>query len=42
MRQHFGLGTAEGADAVDVTWPDGTTTTRKGVAAGQVVVISQP
>ncbi len=42
MRQHFGLGTASRADAIEVKWPDGTTTIRKDVAAGQVIVIEQP
>jgi hypothetical protein len=41
MRQHFGLGNATRVDAIDVKWPDGTTTTRKEVAAGQVVTIEQ-
>jgi hypothetical protein len=41
MRQHFGLGAATRADAIEVKWPDGTTTTRKDVAAGQVVTIEQ-
>jgi hypothetical protein len=42
MRQHFGLGAAARVDAVEVKWPDGTTTTRKDVASGQVLVIEQP
>ncbi|MGE5814804.1 MAG: ASPIC/UnbV domain-containing protein, partial [Acidobacteriota bacterium] len=41
MRQHFGLGAASRVDSIDVRWPDGTTTTRKDVAAGQVVTIEQ-
>ena len=42
FRQHFGLGSATRVDAVEVLWPDGTTTTLEGVEAGQVVEISQP
>ncbi|HSL20764.1 MAG TPA: CRTAC1 family protein [Vicinamibacterales bacterium] len=42
MRQHVGLGAATRVDAIEVKWPDGTTTTRKDVPAGQVVVIEQP
>src|SRR5574338_172926 len=41
MRQHFGLGAASRVDAIEVKWPDGTTTVRKDVAAGQVVTIEQ-
>lgn len=41
MRQHFGLGSASRADAIEVKWPDGTTTVKKDVAAGQVVKIEQ-
>ncbi len=42
MRQHFGLGTAKKVDAVEVLWPDGTTTVKKGVDADQLLVIRQP
>jgi hypothetical protein len=42
MRQHFGLGTATRVDAIEVFWPDGTTTVQKDVKAGQVVAIKQP
>ncbi len=38
---HFGLAEATLAD-VEVLWPDGSTTTRQGVAADQQVVIRQP
>ncbi len=41
MRQHFGLGTATKIDQVEVRWPDGTTSTRKDVAADQHLVIRQ-
>jgi hypothetical protein len=41
MRQHFGLGAVSRVDAIDVVWPDGTTSNRKDVAANQVVVIEQ-
>ena len=41
MRQHFGLGPAGKADSVEVLWPDGTTTTRKDVAANQILVLRQ-
>jgi hypothetical protein len=34
---HFGLGEAEVADEVVIRWPDGTTETHEGVAAGSVV-----
>ncbi len=38
---HVGLGDAERADAVDVTWPDGTTETLGPVAAGGALTIVQ-
>ena len=41
MRQHFGLGTAESADSIEVTWPDGTTSRREGVKADQVIEVVQ-
>ncbi len=41
MRQHFGLGSAEAVDAVEVLWPDGTTTVRKNVRANQMLVLDQ-
>jgi hypothetical protein len=34
-RPHFGLGTSETVDEVDVRWPDGTHTVRRNVAARQ-------
>jgi enediyne biosynthesis protein E4 len=41
-RPHFGLGAATRADAIVVTWPDGTETRREGVAADQTITIEQP
>ena len=41
MRQHFGLGSAAKADSVEVLWPDGTTTSRKDVAANQILEVRQ-
>jgi enediyne biosynthesis protein E4 len=40
-RLHFGLGSAAEADAVDVAWPDGTTTTLQNVKAGQILRVKQ-
>jgi hypothetical protein len=34
-RPHFGLGTARKVDLVEVTWPDGTRSIRRDVAAGR-------
>jgi len=41
MRQHFGLGSADVADAIEVRWPDGTTTRQQGVKANQIVTIQR-
>jgi enediyne biosynthesis protein E4 len=41
MRQHFGLGSAETADSVEVRWPDGTTTKQERVKGNQIVTIQQ-
>jgi hypothetical protein len=41
MRQHFGLGAASTVDAIEVRWPDGTTTRQTQVKANQVVTIRQ-
>ena len=41
MRQHFGLGAASIVDAIDVRWPDGTTTRQAQVKPNQVVTIRQ-
>jgi hypothetical protein len=40
-RLHFGLGTAAQVDAIEVTWPDGTTTKMEKVKSNQVVEIAQ-
>ena len=42
MRQHFGLGKALTVDAVEVRWPDGTTTKRENLKANQQIDITQP
>jgi enediyne biosynthesis protein E4 len=42
MRQHFGLGAAAAADAVEVRWPDGSTTRRENVKGDRIVEIAQP
>jgi enediyne biosynthesis protein E4 len=39
-RPHFGLGTAEMVEQVDVEWPDGTRTVRKDVTANQILKIT--
>lgn len=41
LRQHFGLGSATKAESIVVTWPDGSTTTKTGVAADQRIVVSK-
>jgi enediyne biosynthesis protein E4 len=40
-RPHFGLGSLEKADEVDVRWPDGTHSTRRNVPARQFLKIRQ-
>jgi hypothetical protein len=40
-RQHFGLGAATEAALVEVTWPDGTKTTRENVKANQILEVQQ-
>lgn len=40
-RAHFGLGPIASVDALEVRWPDGTTTTRENVKANQIVEIRQ-
>jgi hypothetical protein len=40
MRQHFGLGKATVVDAIEVRWPDGTSTTRENVKANQQVEVT--
>jgi hypothetical protein len=41
MRRHFGLGAAAQVDAVEVRWPDGTTSRMEGVKADRLVEIRQ-
>ena len=41
-RLHFGLGKTEQVDSLEVTWPDGTKTTRQNVKANQRIEIAQP
>jgi hypothetical protein len=40
-RLHFGLGALAQADAVEVRWPDGSTTRRENVKAGQTLLLEQ-
>ena len=40
--QVFGLGEASSVDSLVVEWPDGRTTTRTNVSAGQTLVVEQP
>jgi enediyne biosynthesis protein E4 len=41
-RQHFGLGSAETVDRIEVKWADGTVSMRENVKADQIVEIAQP
>jgi hypothetical protein len=41
-RLHFGLGRSSQADAIEVRWPDGTTTSVQNVKANQVIELQQP
>jgi enediyne biosynthesis protein E4 len=41
MRQHFGLGSAEVVDSIEVRWPDGTSARQERVKANQIVTISK-
>jgi enediyne biosynthesis protein E4 len=41
-RPHFGLGKAAQVDVLEVTWPDGKTSTLKNVKVNQVVTVEQP
>jgi hypothetical protein len=41
MRLHFGLGAATTVDVLEVTWPDGTKTTKGHVKADQVLQLTQ-
>ncbi len=40
-RPHFGLGSVETIDEIDVKWPDGTHSSRRGVRARQFLRIRQ-
>ncbi len=42
MRRHFGLGKHDRAEAIDVRWPDGTTSRVENVKADQILEIRQP
>jgi hypothetical protein len=41
-RPHFGLGTSQAADSVEVRWPDGRTTTLANIASNQFLKVVQP
>jgi enediyne biosynthesis protein E4 len=41
-RPHVGVGKAAAIDVLEVTWPDGKTTTLKNVTANQIVEVEQP
>ena len=41
LRQHFGLGSRDKADAIEVRWPDGSTIRRENVAANQILVVEK-
>lgn len=41
MRQHFGLGSLDSVDLVEVTWPDGTTARQERVKADRIIEIKQ-
>ena len=41
MRRHFGLGAAAQVDALEVSWPDGTSSRMEGVKANRLVEIRQ-
>jgi hypothetical protein len=42
VRQHFGLGSQEQADLVEVRWPDQSVTRLENVPANRVLVVKQP
>jgi hypothetical protein len=42
LRQHFGLGQAAMVDAIEVRWPDGTTSSVKNVKVNQILEIRKP
>jgi hypothetical protein len=41
LRVHFGLGEAQQADQLDITWPSGQTETLKNIEGGRVVTIKE-
>jgi hypothetical protein len=41
LRLHFGLGSAEQADRLEVAWPSGAIEKLENVRAGQIVVIQE-
>jgi hypothetical protein len=41
MRLHFGLGAAAQADAVEVRWPDGSTTKLANVRLNRILTVEQ-
>jgi len=41
MRLHFGIGAATQVDAIDVRWPDGTTSKMTNVKANQIITIKK-
>jgi enediyne biosynthesis protein E4 len=41
-RLHFGLGTADRIEALQITWPDGTETTLRDVKGNQILQVEQP
>jgi len=41
MRLHVGLGSASAVDAVEVRWPDGTSSTVENVKANQIIEVKQ-
>jgi hypothetical protein len=42
LRQHFGLGSADKVDVVEVHWPDGSVTRETDVSVDQALVLSHP
>ncbi len=42
FRQHFGLGVVEKIDAIEVLWPDGSTSKRENVGVDRLIVMRQP
>jgi hypothetical protein len=42
LRLHFGLGSTERADEIEIRWPGGATQVLKDVAAGQILKVQEP